>query len=75
MLPFFVAGSHKKKLMSTILSACLLSGVIEMLQLFLKLGFAEFDDVFDNTLGAALGAGLVLMLRRLMRRFTNKREQ
>jgi glycopeptide antibiotics resistance protein len=32
-----------------------------------ELGFVEFDDVFDNTLGAAIGAVLVLMLGRVKR--------
>lgn len=66
-----VSGNKKKKMLVAVLSACLLSGVIEILQLILKLGFAEFDDIFDNTLGAAVGAGIVLLLSRLVRRFEN----
>lgn len=52
----------------TVVSTSFLSGAVEFLQLILKLGFAEFDDVFDNTLGAAIGAVLVLILMRLERK-------
>lgn len=60
-----VNGSRKQQLVFTVISACLLSGTVEFLQFILKLGFAEFDDVFDNTLGAAIGAVLVLILMKL----------
>ena len=60
-------GSGKRKLAFTAISACLLSGLVEFLQLLFKLGFAELDDVFDNTMGAAVGAVLVLMLGRTKR--------
>lgn len=65
LVPLCVNGSRKQQLVFTVISACLLSGTVEFLQLILKLGFAEFDDVFDNTLGAAIGAVLVLMLMKL----------
>ena len=67
LAPFCVDGNWKRKVVFTITSACLLSGTVEFLQLLCKLGFAEFDDVFDNTLGAAIGAVLVLMLGRVKR--------
>lgn len=65
LVPFCVDGSWKRKLVITIISACLLSGTVEFLQLLCKLGFAEFDDVFDNTMGAAIGAVVALMLMKL----------
>ena len=65
LIPLCVNGSRKQQLVFTVISACLLSGVVEFLQLILKLGFAEFDDVFDNTLGVAIGAVLVLILMKL----------
>ena len=40
-----------------------------------KLGFAEFDDVFDNTMGAAIGAVVVLILINLRRSRDDKREE
>lgn len=67
LIPFCVDGSWKRKLSITVASACLLSGLVEFLQLACKLGFAEFDDVFDNTIGAAIGAVVVLMLGRVKR--------
>ena len=66
-VPFCVDGSWKRKLAITVASACFLSGTVEFLQLLYKLGFAEFDDVFDNTMGAAIGAVVVLMLGRVKR--------
>ena len=67
LVPFCIDGSWKRKLVFTVASACFLSGTVEFLQLLYKLGFSEFDDVFDNTLGAAIGAVAVLMLGRVKR--------
>lgn len=67
LVPFCVDGSWKRKLVFTVASACLLSGTVEFLQLLSNLGFAEFDDVFDNTMGAAIGAVVVLLLGRVKR--------
>ena len=67
LVPFCVDGNWKRKLVFTVASACLLSGTVEFLQLLYRLGFAEFDDVFDNTIGAAIGAVVVLMLGRVKR--------
>lgn len=67
LVPFCVDGSWERKLIFTVASACLLSGIVEFLQLLYRLGFAEFDDVFDNTMGAAIGAVVVLMLGRVKR--------
>lgn len=43
-----------------VVSVCL-SVLIEVLQFLLKRGFAEFDDVFHNTLGAVIGFGLITL--------------
>ena len=67
LVPFCVDGSWKRKLAFTLASAYLLSGVVEFLQLVCKLGFSEFDDVFDNTMGAAIGALVVLILGKVKR--------
>ena len=67
LVPLCVDGSWKRKLAITFITACLLSGTVEFLQLLCKLGFAEFDDVFDNTMGAVIGAVVVLMLGRVKR--------
>lgn len=66
LVPLCVDGSWKRKLVITITSACLLSGTVEFLQLLCNLGFAEFDDVFDNTMGAAIGAVVVLLLIKIV---------
>ena len=73
LVPFCVNGSWKRKLVFTVASACLLSGTVEFLQLLCKLGFAEFDDVFDNTMGATIGAVVVLMLGSVKRGKKNVR--
>ena len=67
LVPFYVDGSRKRQLAITVITACFLSGTVEFLQLLFKLGFAEFDDVFENTMGAAIGAVIVLMLGRVKR--------
>lgn len=67
LAPFCVDGNWKRTLVFTVASACLLSGTVEFLQLLYKLGFAEFDDVFDNTMGAVIGAVVVLLLGRVKR--------
>lgn len=60
LAPLCVNGSWKRKLVFTVASACLLSVTVEFLQLLYRLGFAEFDDVFDNTMGAAIGTVIML---------------
>lgn len=67
LAPFCVDGNWKRKLVFTVASACFLSGTVEFLQLLNRLGFAEFDDVFDNTMGAVIGAFVVLILGRVKR--------
>lgn len=67
LVPLCVNGSRKRQLAITVISACLLSRLVESLQLLLKLGFTEFNDVFDNTLGTAFGTVIVLMLERVKR--------
>lgn len=42
--------------------------LIEVLQFVFKRGFSEFDDVFHNVLGCAIGFAFYLMIERLTRR-------
>ncbi len=49
-----------KKIM---LLGVLLSIGIELLQLALKKGFFEFDDLMHNTLGCMIGYGIYLLLK------------
>lgn len=60
--------NFKKRCMIAIVSACVLSMGIETLQFIFKLGFAELDDVFDNTLGAAIGALFMLWFMKPKRK-------
>lgn len=46
----------------TIICGVLLSGLTEATQLAFKLGLCELDDVLDNMIGAAVGAGILLMI-------------
>lgn len=46
---------------------CAVSILIEVLQLVLKRGMCEFDDVMHNTLGCMVGYGLVKVLASLRR--------
>lgn len=54
--------SKKWVFIITVLVACLLSAGIEFLQLVLKLGFSEFDDILDNTAGAFIGTSAYLLI-------------
>ena len=42
--------------------------LVEVLQFFLKRGFAEFDDVFHNVLGCMVGYGIYAAVRGVMKR-------
>ena len=44
--------------------------MIELLQFVFKRGFAEFDDVFHNVLGCAIGFGVYLLAAYLIRRLS-----
>ena len=52
------AAFHKLRWWQVILVGFLISLSIESIQYFFKLGIAEFDDVFNNTLGVAIGYAL-----------------
>lgn len=44
--------------------------LIEVLQFVFKRGFAEFDDVFHNVLGCAIGFGVYVGVRWLIRQIS-----
>lgn len=56
LVPYIVKKNCKYKLQVTLLSASLLSSVIETLQYVFYLGRVEIDDVICNTLGAFIGS-------------------
>ena len=66
--------SSKKRLLLAVLSAFFLSLLIESLQLLLKLGYAEIDDLIDNTLGAAMGAGGAVLARTLLSKLQGEKD-
>lgn len=47
--------------------------LIEVLQFFFKRGFAEFDDVFHNVLGCAIGYGVYQGIVFLTKRVSTRR--
>ena len=54
----------KRRIKYTVLGGFGLSLLIECLQLFLKVGFFEFTDLFLNTIGTIVGASLSLIIHR-----------
>lgn len=54
----------------TILFGAGFSLIIETVQLISKVGYFEFDDIFHNIAGVALGAGIFILLRKIKRRNT-----
>ena len=46
--------------------------LIEVLQFAFKRGFAEFDDVFHNVLGCAIGFGVYVLVAWLVMRFRDR---
>ena len=51
-----------------------LSCLIELLQLVLRRGLFEFDDIFDNFLGLLIGYGLALLMRTALQKLRSKGE-
>ncbi len=47
-----------------------LSIIVEILQLITTRGLCEFDDVIHNTLGAAIGVGHVMVIRKRLKKWS-----
>ena len=62
------ALQKKRRVWMTVIICFYFSVFIEATQLFLKLGLAEFDDIFENTVGALAGAllyqGVAVLVRK-----------
>lgn len=56
-----IAAFQKLKWWQVILTGFLISMSIESIQYFFQLGIAEFDDIFNNTLGITIGYSLYVM--------------
>lgn len=61
----FSCVSRRLKWWMVLLTGFCISVSIEALQYFFHKGFSEFDDVFHNTLGCAIGMMIVAVIKRL----------
>lgn len=52
----------------TVLSAFFMSAGIELMQLIFKCGLCELDDVMNNTLGAFIGYGIIMIIGRIWKK-------
>lgn len=55
-VPNFIRREHR--FLWTVGSACVLSVIIEGIQLMFRCGLCELDDVMNNTIGAVIGYGV-----------------
>lgn len=55
---FWCIAFHNTKWWHALLMGFCISASIELSQFMLKHGFAEFDDIFHNTLGCMIGYGI-----------------
>jgi glycopeptide antibiotics resistance protein len=62
----------KYKWLIAITISTVLSALIEVIQLFLHRGLFEFDDIFHNMLGAAIGICLTILVVSLKNKLSNK---
>ena len=51
-------GADRHRVIKVIIFGALISAAMELLQYVTGRGFAELDDIFHNTLGTAIGAGI-----------------
>ena len=70
-IPFgcLLQSLYKSRLTTHLILTVVLSVTIETLQYFLKIGMCEFDDVFHNALGSAIGFGYWKLLLRYGSKF------
>ena len=61
---FPLTSEKARSLRVTILGAFLLSTAIELMQLIFKCGLCEIDDILNNTLGAFIGYGIIVVIGR-----------
>ena len=58
----------KRRIFHPMLTGFLLSLLTEVIQYFTRTGTAEFDDLFNNTLGCLIGALVILATRKMIYR-------
>ena len=66
-------ASDKMKWWKVVLIGASFSIIIEVLQFVTRRGYAEFDDVFHNTLGCLIGFGLFAAVTAVARRLSKRR--
>lgn len=54
-MPYILPKSFNRRIVSTVLSAIVLSLAIEVVQYVFRIGWTEIDDVICNTLGTTVG--------------------
>jgi glycopeptide antibiotics resistance protein len=62
---FFAAGlfsNVRKRILIAVLMGIILSALVEVLQLYLGRGLFEFDDIFNNAIGSAVGGAAYMIL-------------
>ena len=64
-IPFGVIAGYIWKWKSILLAAGF-SSVIELVQLMSRRGLFEFDDIIHNTIGTAIGFGLIVLIQKLI---------
>ena len=57
-----------------LITACLLSVSVEVLQFCMMRGFSELDDVIHNTLGCIIGYGLYSLIRLVYEKVSKRNE-
>ena len=69
----FGIAVKKKKWWQVLLIGGCISGSIEFLQLLLKKGVSEFDDIMHNTLGCMIGYGIYALIKFCYDKFSSKK--
>jgi glycopeptide antibiotics resistance protein len=64
-LPILIHPENEGCGEKVIFTGFLTSFLIEFLQLFFRRGLFEFDDMFHNTLGVAIGYAMIWTLKKL----------
>lgn len=71
--PLGILSGTKWRKKRCILLGTLMSLLIEMSQYFWNLGYAEVDDVINNTIGMALGVSVMLVFEKVYLHYDKNR--
>lgn len=67
--------TFKKRLFFSIICGCVLSALIEVIQLLSHRGLFEFDDIFHNTIGTVIGIGIYVLVSKLLSIFVSSKKR